>query len=85
MTLGLASISAWALALSCAPACVACVQLAPGGALAVEQRFPAGGLRPARQLLGRDALLLEIVELVFDAVSVSQVRAFLTVSQLGMP
>jgi hypothetical protein len=42
-------------------------QLAPGGALAVEQRFPAQALDPARHVLVRHAALLEIVEAVRDA------------------
>ena len=44
------------------------VEFAPGGARAVEQLLPADSRDPASQALGRDAGLLEIVELMIHAV-----------------
>ena len=43
------------------------IELAPGGALAVDELFPAQGGNPLRQALGGHALFLEIVELVVHA------------------
>jgi hypothetical protein len=66
MTLALSCISAWRWHRP-APPPARRIQLAPGRALAVEQLFPAHGLHPARQAVGGNALLLEVVELVGNA------------------
>ena len=50
------------------------VQLAPGGAFAVQHGFPTCGGQPRGQVLRRDALLFEVVKLVVHTV-LSEPRA----------
>jgi hypothetical protein len=52
---------------------------------AVQQRLPAQAANPALQGGAVDAGLLVVVEVVGDAVVVSQVQAFFIVSQFLMP
>ncbi|WON85167.1 hypothetical protein [Chromobacterium haemolyticum] len=60
-------------------------QLAPSGALAVDQLGEADRGGPAFQAGGVRALFLEIMEVVVEAVVAQPLARFLTVLQLGMP